>query len=342
MTTITDIFELSLDELCDIVIQAGEKRFRAKQVYEWLHNHVITSYNDMNNVPIKLRDTLSLKFPLDELAVEDVQKSVDGTTKFLFRCKDENFVESVLIPNDDGRLTACISSQVGCAMNCAFCATGNLGFTRNLTAQEICFQVANMQKQANERIDNIVVMGQGEPFLNYENTLTAIKRINHDEAFRIAARKITVSSCGIVKGIEKFSDENEQFGLAISLHSANEKTRKFLMAKSENLEALKKSLKNYQEKTNRRITFEFMLLDEINDTSEECESLKNFCKGLLCHVNLLKFNEVENCQFRSSQKERFKFFEEELTKAGIACSVRKSKGSDIDGACGQLASRKNS
>lgn len=342
MTTKTDIFQLSLDELCDVVTQAGEKKFRAKQVYEWLHNHVITCYNDMSNVPKKLRDTLSLNFPLDELQVEDVQKSVDGTTKFLFRCNDDAFVESVLIPNDDGRLTACISSQVGCAMNCAFCATGNLGFTRNLSTQEICFQVENMQKHANERIDNIVVMGQGEPFLNYEETMAAIKRINHDEVFKIAARKITVSSCGIIKGIDKFSEEKEQFGLAISLHSVNEKTRKLLMPKSENLDELKKSLLRYQEKTNRRITFEFMLLDKINDTDDECECLKNFCKGLLCHVNLLKFNEVENCRFHSSSKERFKFFEDELNMAAIACSVRKSKGSDIDGACGQLASRKNS
>ena len=341
MKSATDIFNLTQEELCDIVTQAGEKKFRSKQVYEWLHNHVVTNYNDMSNVPQKLRDILSLNFPLEELLTEDIQKSVDGTTKFLFRCQDEKYVESVLIPNDDGRLTACISSQVGCAMKCAFCATGNLGFTRNLTTREICFQVANMQKQASERIDNIVVMGQGEPFLNYENTLAAIKRINHDDAFRIAARKITVSSCGIIKGIEKFSDEKEQFGLAISLHSANEETRNFLMPKSESLEALKKSLINYQTKTNRRITFEFMLLDKINDSRDECDCLKKFCEGLFCHVNLLKFNEVENCKFHSSDKERFNFFERELAKAGVACSVRKSKGSDIDGACGQLATRKN-
>ena len=337
-----DIFNLTQEELSEFIVSQGQKKFRAKQVFEWLHYHVITSYDTMHNVPKTLRAALAEHFPLDTLIVDEVQESSDGTTKFLFKCVDGEFIESVLIPNDDGRLTACISTQVGCPMQCAFCATGMNGFKRNLSAQEIVFQVDHMCKHTNERIDNVVVMGQGEPFLNYEATLAAIKRLNHDAAHNIASRKITVSTCGITDGIQRFSQEQEQFGLAVSLHSAVQKTRDMLMPKTRNipLESLSEVLKSYQQVTNRRITFEYMLLDGITDTEAACDALVQFCKPLMCHVNLLHFNPVDCCEFKPSSASAFTTFERKLNDAGIACSVRKSKGSDVDGACGQLANKR--
>ena len=336
-----DIFDLSLEDLTEFVISCGDKKFRAKQIYEWLHDHIIASYEDMHNVPKKLRVALSEKFPLDELKTEEIQESVDETCKFLFRCVDGELIESVLIPNNDGRMTACISTQVGCSMQCSFCATGSQGFTRSLTSQEIFFQVSKMSLYNKERIDNIVVMGQGEPFLNYENTLNAIKRLNHDKAHNIASRKITVSTCGILQGIEHFSRETEQFGLAVSLHSAIQKTRDSLIPKTKNmpLSSLSEALQYYQQVTNRRITFEYMLLAGINDSQEECEALISFCKPFICHVNLLHFNPVKCCDYSPSSNNNFKLFENALSSAGIACSVRKSKGSDIAGACGQLVTK---
>ena len=336
-----DVFNLTQEELTEFIVSQGEKKFRAKQVYEWLHEHVITSYDDMHNVPKKLRQALGDNYPLQELEIEEVQESSDGTKKFLFKCTDGAFVESVLIPNDDGRLTACISTQVGCAMQCAFCATGMQGFKRNLEAQEIVFQVDHMCKHANERIDNVVVMGQGEPFLNYDATLAAIKRLNHDAAHNIASRKITVSTCGINEGIQRFSEEAEQFGLAVSLHSAVHQTRDELMPKMQKvpLESLSAALSTYQQVTNRRITFEYMLLDSVNDSPADLEALVKFCKPFMCHVNLLHFNEVDCCEFKPSELSKFKMFEGQLSAAGIACSERKSKGSDVDGACGQLSNK---
>lgn len=336
-----DIFELSFKEIQYLIEGAGEKKFRAKQVFEWLHNHPISSYDDMNNVPKSLRLKLSEEFPMDVLEIRDIQESVDGTKKYLFELKDGNVVESVLIPNSDGRITACISTQVGCSMNCAFCATGSQGLIRNLSSQEIVFQLALMTKDSGERFSNVVVMGQGEPFLNYENTLKAIRRLNSDEAYKIAARKITVSTCGVIDGIKKFTEESEQFGLAISLHSAVQATRNVIMPKTKNmpLNSLSAAIFDYIKKTNRRVTFEYMLLQGINDDEEHLEALVKFCDHPLMHVNLLQFNEVDSCEFKSAGMSVLNHFENELTRNGIPCSIRCSKGSDIDGACGQLANK---
>ncbi|MDO4841116.1 MAG: 23S rRNA (adenine(2503)-C(2))-methyltransferase RlmN [Phoenicibacter congonensis] len=336
-----DIFELSFEEVQSLIEEVGEKKFRAKQVYEWLHNHPISSYDDMNNVPKSLRQKLSEKYPMDALEIRDIQESVDGTKKYLFNLKDGNVVESVLIPNSDGRITACISTQVGCSMNCAFCATGSQGLTRNLSAQEIVFQLAQMTKDSGERFSNVVVMGQGEPFLNYDNTLKAIRQFNSDEAYKIAARKITVSTCGIIDGIEKFLEEPEQFGLAISLHSAVQATRNVIMPKTKNmpLNSLSAAISDYIEKSNRRVTLEYMLLKDVNDDDAHLAALIDFCNHPLLHINLLQFNEVDSCEFKSAGMPVLKHFENELTKNGVPCSIRCSKGSDIDGACGQLANK---
>lgn len=338
-----DIFQLSFREVQSLIEEVGEKKFRAKQVYEWLHNHPISSYDDMNNIPKSLRQLLSEKYPMDILEIREIQQSVDGTKKYLFELNDGNVVESVLIPNSDGRITACISTQVGCSMNCVFCATGSQGLTRNLSAQEIVFQLAQMIKTSGERFSNAVVMGQGEPFLNYDNTLKAIRRFNSDEAYKIAARKITISTCGVIDGIKKFSEEPEQFGLAISLHSAVQATRNVIMPKTKNmpLNSLSAAISDYIKKTNRRVTFEYMLLKGINDDAEHLAALIEFCNHPLMHVNLLQFNEVDSCEFKSAGMASLKHFENDLTKNGVPCSIRCSKGSDIDGACGQLANKLN-
>ena len=335
------IFNLDLNELTDILVTAGEKKFRAKQVYEWIHNHPITSYYDMNNVPKSAREFLSLTFPIDELEILDIQYSSDGTKKYLFKLKDNKVVESVLIPNSDGRITACISSQVGCSMGCVFCASGSQGFTRNLSAQEIFLQISAMEKNSGERVGNVVVMGQGEPFLNYDNTIEAIRVLNQFEAFKIAARKITVSTCGITHGIKKFSEEPEQFGLAISLHSAVQSSRNVIMPNAKNmpLNELSEAISDYVQNTNRRVTFEYILLKDVNDDDEHLRSLIDFCNNKLCHVNLLQFNKVDCCDFQPSSSRRLREFENSLLNHGIACSIRHSKGSDIDSACGQLANK---
>ena len=336
-----NIFNQNLNELTDILVSAGEKKFRAKQVYEWIHNHPITSYDDMNNVPKSAREFLAINYPIDELRVTDIQFSSDGTRKYLFKLNDGNVVESVLIPNSDGRITACISSQVGCSMGCAFCATGFQGFKRNLSSQEIFLQISAMEKDSGERVGNVVVMGQGEPFLNYENTIQAIKVLNRFEAFKIAARKITVSTCGVIQGIKKFSEEPEQFGLAISLHSAVQSSRNVIMPNTKNmpLYELSEAINDYIKNTNRRVTFEYILLKGINEDDEHLKALIDFCDNKLCHVNLLQFNKVDCCDFQPSSSHRLKEFERCLHDHGIACSIRHSKGADIDSACGQLSNK---
>lgn len=337
-----DIYELSLPELEELVVECGDKKFRSKQVYEWLHKHAAMSYEDMHNVPKALKERLSEKYPLVPPALVSLEESVDGTKKYLFELQDGKNVESVLIPSTDGeRFTTCISTQVGCPMACSFCATGKQGFTRNLTATEIVNQVAFITKESGERISNIVVMGQGEPFLNFENTVKAIERLNSDEAFKIAARKITVSTCGVIPGIEKFVEVPEQFGLSVSLHSAEQAVRDRLMPNVKNypLERLSEALSSYVEKTNRRVTFEYLMAEDVNDTNEALASLIEFCDGLLCHVNLLKLNEVDGSELKPSSDRRIRYFEQQLEANGIAATIRASRGSDISGACGQLANK---
>ena len=334
-----DIFTLNLDDLYDVINTFGEKPFRAKQLYDWLHKRPISSYSEITNLPKSLLNNLEKTYPLSSLEVLNRQRSIDGTEKFLFSLPDEEVVESVLIPSDRTNFTACLSSQVGCAMDCQFCATGKQGFKRNLTTQEIVFQVAKMQSTTSQHISNIVVMGQGEPFLNFSNTVNAIKFLNHEEAYKIASRKITVSTCGVIDGINQFSNIQEQFGLAISLHSTVQSTRNMIMPKMKNqpLESLREALRAYTQKTGRRVTLEYMLLEGVNDDSNHLEALIKFCNRFLCYVNLLKYNKIENSNFSPSSNKTILRFEKELKRSGIEASIRKSKGSDINGACGQLA-----
>ncbi len=339
MTVFGEIYNLSLEEITALIEKYNQKPFRAKQLYNWLHTNCILDYSEISNLPKSLIENLVRDYPLYKPEIVDLQVANDRTKKFLIELFDKNHVECVAIPSSkEDRFTACISSQVGCPIGCKFCATGKQGFIRNLTSSEIVNQVVLMQKEINSRFSNIVVMGQGEPFLNFNNTITSIRRLNNDSGFNIAARKITVSTSGIIKGIEKFSELKEQFGLSVSLHSSIQSKRNVIMPNLANqpLELLSEALRQYSQKTNRRITFEYLLLKDFNDQEEDLLSLIDFCKDFLCHINLLNFNEIEECEFKSSDKKKIAHFQEILIKNNIPCTIRDSKGSDINGACGQL------
>lgn len=341
-----ELIKLTEAELTSLVTSWGYPRFRGKQVYEWLHRHHADSFDAMSNIPKKLRDQLAQTFPVEEISLFDRQTSQDGTRKYVIQLGDGSLVETVGMPVYDNcgaveRLTVCVSSQVGCPMACLFCATGREGLSRNLTAAEIVAQVALVQKDFQERVSNVVVMGQGEPFLNYDEVLSALHILNSDDDFNIGARHITLSTCGIIEGIKRLSEEPEQFTLAISLHSALQKKRNILMPKvsSQPLSALKEAIRQYQAATHRRVTFEYLLIQGNNDTEEDLQALIHFCEGLLCHVNLLPVNSVDGSPLQPSAATTVKHWVSALSDHGIETSFRKSRGSDIDGACGQLKNK---
>lgn len=343
----------SLEQLESLVSDLGQPKFRAKQLHEWLHAHNAASYDEMTNLPKALREQLAKDFPLQEATILQVQESSDGTRKYLLKLADGAMVECVGIldgpdESDDGddpagtasdrRLTVCCSTQVGCAMKCSFCATGCLGLERNLTADEIVDQVVLVGRDFGKRVNNVVIMGQGEPFQNYEATLEAMRRMNGDAGLDIGARHITVSTSGLCDGIKKLSGEPEQFRLAVSLHAADQQTRNELMPRlsGQNLKKLHSTLENYCNVKGRRVTLEYMLLAGVNDSREDIDALIGFCEGLNVHVNLLPFNAVDGIDYVPSDEETVRRWQKGLENAGIPCSVRKSKGADIAGACGQL------
>ena len=330
----------SLEQLEQVVSDLGQPKFRAKQLYEWLHSHNASSYDDMTNLPKSMREVLQQEFPLDQSKVLQMVESRDGTRKYLVQLQDGAVVECVGIPDgdDDQRLTVCCSTQVGCAMNCAFCATGMQGLSRNLTADEIVDQVVLVGKDFGTRVSNVVLMGQGEPFQNYDATLAAMRRMNADDGIDIGARHITLSTSGLCDEIKRFADEPEQFRLAISLHSADQAIRNMLMPRlsSQNLKKLHSALEHYCNMKGRRITIEYMMLDGINDTEQGMKKLIEFCEGLNVHVNLLPFNSIDGSEFQPSSPQTVNHWRNMLENAGIPCSIRSSRGSDVAGACGQL------
>lgn len=338
-----DLLQTSLGELEELMKTWGYPRFRAQQIFEWIHKHHVADINDMSNVPTALKKQLKEFFPDNEITLVNQQVSTDGTRKYVLELSDGTMVETVGMPtyHPDGsidRLTVCVSSQVGCPMACAFCATGREGFTRNLSPAEIVAQIALVQSDFDHRVSNVVVMGQGEPFLNYDNVLKALRIINDPKDFNIGARRITVSTCGILAGIERFSEESEQFTLAISLHSAIQSKRNALMPKVENqpLSKLKKSLSDYCELTNRRVSLEYLLIENVNDSEEDLAALVDFCDGLICHVNLLPMNAIPSSPYQPSPASVSNRWLRVLDQQGIEASMRRSRGADIDGACGQL------
>lgn len=349
-----EIKTFSLAQLEELVVGFGLPRFRAKQLYEWLQCHRVFSYDEMNNLPKGLRDRLKEEWPLEQPILVDRQVSLDGTRKYLLQFGDGMQIETVGMPSfqdmnkrglESGfasrsgkRLSVCFSTQVGCAMACSFCATGKEGFKRNLTCSEMTDQVAVVEKDFGCRVTNVVAMGQGEPFLNYEETLRALRCFNDSNGFNIGARHMTISTCGILRGIDKLSREPEQFTLAVSLHSAIQETRDALMpaVSNQTLDQLKTALIRYVDRTNRRVTLEYMLVRDVNDGEEDLRALLTFTHNLLCHVNLLPVNAVDGAAFQPSSAKTVQHWVSCLSNAGIEATVRVSRGSDICGACGQL------
>ena len=337
---------MGLDDLEALMSELGQPKYRASQLYEWLHTQNAVSYDQMTNLPKSLRAELAEMFPLENITIKGRFPSKDGSVKYLLELPDGIQTEMVAIiddsPDDDNsRITACISSQAGCAMGCEFCATGNQGLIRDLTSDEIVSQVALMKKDLDQRVDNVVVMGQGEPFMNYDNVLDALRRINKDKGLGIGARHITISTSGIADAIYDLADEPEQFRLAVSLHSADQHTRNSLMPRlsGQPLHTLKKALDYYTRTKNRRITLEYMLLDGINDSDEQLEKLIEFCEGLNIHVNILKYNKINGTDLKPASDAKINEWIDKLHKNRIVASLRNSKGHDVSGACGQLIVR---
>lgn len=333
----------SFSELQSLIKDLGQPTFRAKQLYEWLYKHHATSYNEMTNLPTILRDQLNQKLPYKAATITDTQISSDGTRKYLIEFEDGVLAETVGIPSEDNkRLTVCVSTQAGCPMACAFCATGQQGLTRSLAAGEIVEQVLLVQEDFKERVSNVVFMGQGEPFLNYDNVLKALRILNDPTVIGIAARSLTVSTCGITEGINRFSEEPEQFNLAISLHATNQDLRDGLMPKvrKDTLIKLYNTLNNYTQKTNRRVTLEYLMIKDINDSEEDLHALADFAHKMLAYVNLIPMNSVPGATFQPSSHETLITWENYLRKHGTEAIIRNSRGKDIDGACGQLRNAK--
>lgn len=341
ITRSRDIRLLTLEELQDLVKELGQPAFRAKQLNEWIHDKNVCSFDEMTNLPAALREKLSERFSFN-VPVELVkQVSKDGSRKYLLQFSDGVSVETVGMPNRN-KLAVCISSQAGCAMGCAFCATGLAGLSRSLTAQEMADQVLHVARDFGERVTSVVFMGQGEPFANFDATVQALRILNDPDGLAIGARHLTVSTCGVIPGIRRFAELPEQFTLAISLHSAIQGTRNQLMpgVKKYTLLRLHEAIQLYVEKTGRRPTYEFAMIDGINDTNPEMQALVDFCAGTLCHVNLIQLNNIPDSPFRPSPIEKVESLQRRLTMHGVETTIRNSRGSDIDAACGQLKQRR--
>lgn len=334
----TPITSYSRDQLKALLESYGQPGYRRDQIIQWLYQRDARSYDEMTDLPKKLREILLENHPIEKPCIVDKQVSVDGTRKYLLSFKDGCLVETVGIPSSDGRLTVCFSTQVGCAMGCVFCATGQEGFTRNLSVGEIINQILIVQNDFNKRVTNLVGMGQGEPFLNYDNVLEALEIVNSKKGLNIGARKIVLSTCGIIKGIQRFSEVKEQYTLAISLHAARQEVRDMIMPHASNnpLKDLRKTLVDYIDKTNRRVTLEYTLIRDLNDSKDDLNALLGFAKGLLCHINIIKLNTVPHSPFQPSSTSVMNHWKTAAEDHGIETTIRISKGSDIFGACGQL------
>ena len=320
----------------------GEKNFRALQVYEWLWQKSCVSFALMSNVSKELRNKLEDNFTINDVKINNSQFSADKTIKNSFILHDNHLIEGVLIPVDD-RMTACVSSQVGCSLTCKFCATGYMDRKRNLNADEIYDQVVLIDKQAKENygvpLTNIVYMGMGEPLLNYANVLKSVERITAEDGLNMAAKRITVSTAGIAKMIRKLGDDQVRFNLALSLHAANDEKRNKIMPINEQntLKALADALKYYYAKTKNAVTFEYIVFHEFNDTLQDAAELAKFCRHIPCKVNIIEYNPISFASFLNAGEDKIDAFADYLKRQGIITNVRRSRGKDIDAACGQLA-----
>lgn len=339
-----DIRTLSLEQIKEALLSWGEKPFRAKQIYEWLWQKSARDFDEMTNLSIGLRERLKEHFSIRPVTVDNQQVSSDRTIKSAFRLHDTHLVEGVLIPADD-RMTACVSSQVGCSLSCKFCATGYMDRKRNLDASEIYDQVVAIRNMAEQNyqqpLTNIVYMGMGEPLLNYANVLKSIEHITSPEGLNMSPRRITVSTAGIAKMIKKLADDDVKFNLALSLHAANDIKRNQIMPinESNTLEALTEALQYFYQKTKNKITFEYIVFYNFNDTLQDAEELYQFTKKVPSMVNIIEYNPIKEADFVNTEEDRLDSFSNYLRKKGVNVHVRRSRGKDIDAACGQLANR---
>jgi len=333
---------LARHQIADLVAELGQPSFRTGQIVRWLYARGVTSFEEMTDLPGDLRARLAERLPLSVPRLVDRQMSrLDGTRKYLFELGDGVAIETVGLPTSD-RLTVCFSTQAGCAMGCAFCATGASGLVRDLGPGEMVDQVRLVADDFGRRVTNAVAMGQGEPFANYAATLAGLRFMNSPEGLGIGARHLTVSTCGLIPGIDRFSREPEQFTLAVSLHSAVQRTRDRLMpgVRGMPLTALKTALVDYADRTGRRPSFEYALADGVNDTDAEIAALCDYCAGMLVHVNLIPMNPVDGSDLARSAEARAQVFARRLAEVGVEASVRAERGADIDAACGQLRQRR--
>lgn len=339
-----DIRKLKLDELKAFFVQHGDKPFRAQQVYEWLWQKSCKDFDQMTNISLATRELLKQHFIINHVQVDNMQRSEDGTIKNAVRLHDGLIVESVLIPTEK-RITACVSSQVGCSLDCKFCATARLKRMRNLNADEIYDQVAAIKEQSElffgRPLTNIVFMGMGEPLLNYANVISAIDKITAPKGLNMAPKRITVSTVGIAKMIKKMADDEVKFNLAVSLHAAINETRSSIMPINDTnpLEELGEAIKYWYDKRKRKVTYEYVVWEGVNDTLEHAQALLKFCKIVPSKVNLIEYNTIEEDGFRQASDDALKMYQELLESNGITARIRKSRGKDIDAACGQLANK---
>lgn len=335
----TTLKQFTLNELQELLLTEGEKKFRATQIFDWLYKQHASSYDEMRNISQRTKSILAKQYPFTYPSLVHKQVSADGTRKYLLRLFDDVLVETVGIPSANNKLTVCCSSQAGCAMACAFCATGKQGLIRNLYLGEIVDQINVVADDFRQRVSNIVVMGQGEPFANYQAVIQALHILNNSRYNDIGARHITISTCGIVPNIKKLAHEGMQYTLAVSLHSAIQRTRNEIMPRVTQfpLTDLKDALEYYTRTTNRRVSLEYALIKDVNDSAEHLRALCSFCNNLLCHVNIIMLNKIENSPFAPVSESVRRLWLQELENHNIPATARRSRGADIDGACGQLA-----
>lgn len=341
---VKDIREIDMEEITAFVIAQGEKPFRGRQIMEWLWKNGVTDFDGMSNIPARLRASLKEHYTLSGLHIKTEQISRDKTRKYGFLCPDGLLVEGVLIPSM-GRVTACLSSQVGCPLNCSFCATARLKTRRDLSAGEIFDQAVLLrdasQKAFGTHLSNLVFMGMGEPLLNYESVVTAISHMTDEKGLAISPKRITLSTAGLTKGIIRLAQDKVRFNLAISLHTANDTKRNALMPvnKSNPLPELAKSLTLFHQETGTRISYEYLLMKDFNDSLRDARELAEFCKITPCKINLIEYNEVSGSLHQKTTPERMQAFVDFLESRNMIVNIRRSRGQDIDAACGQLASK---
>lgn len=336
-----DIKALNLNELTEYIVSLGEPKFRAKQLYEWMHVKLVPGYGDMTNIPQKLKDKLVENTFFASLEPAKIQVSKeDGTAKYLFRLHDGNYIESVLMHYHHGN-SVCISSQAGCRMGCRFCASTLDGLARNLTPSEMLDQIYRIQTLTGERVSNVVVMGSGEPFDNFDNFLKFEKLLTDENGLNISARNLTVSTCGLVPRIYELADMKLQLTLAVSLHSPTDEMRKKLMpvANKYSISEIMDACRYYIDATGRRVTFEYSLVKDENDSMECAEILANLVKDMNCHINLIPVNPIKERNYKQSEADRIAKFKNKLESKKINVTIRREMGRDIDGACGQLRKR---